>query len=152
MNKLITLISLTCLLLLFSCKKNYDLGPDQTTTEMLIGNWSESSSILIRYNGSWAKISEETKPFGTASFYNAGKFDGHIASSDLASGSYNVSSDAYGEYLNVTSGNNSLIYKIEDISARKLILTLETRNVTYYVNDIPYTAAKSIQTITLFKM
>ena len=151
MKKTLLLISIITFVTLFSCKKNYDVDPESTTAVKLIGNWEETSSVLVRYNGSWVKLSEEAQPLGTVSFNSSGLFSAQFSTNGPFEGNYNLSTDAYGEYINITCGNYSFVYKIEEITAYKLVLTLEKHNDTYYVDNVPYVAARSIKTVILSK-
>jgi hypothetical protein len=148
------LLLLFPLILLFpSCDKNPDIYPDPSTAELLIGSWHESTSTLTLYDASSEKISEEAQPLRTATFYGTGKFDYRYVNEQALEGNYKLSKDTKDEYITfTTSTNESLVFKIIQISDKELTVSCETHHVTYYVNEKPLIAATSIRKMTLSKM
>ena len=150
MTKKILSFILVTVLLATSCKKDQK-DENQLSTELrLRGSWQETSSKVVRYNGFWAKVQEESKPLGTTDF-DTNTFTAYYPGKAAMRGQFNISKDAYGEYLNLTIDKDSYVYKIDRITDKVLVLILEIRNDTYFVDGEKHTAAKTIQTIELAK-
>lgn len=152
-TKPLLLLLFSLIVLFSSCDKNPDIYPEPTTAELLIGSWQESTSTLTLYDANSKKISEDAQPLRTATFYDIGKFNYSYVNEQILQGNYKLSKDTKDEYITfITSTNESLVFKIIQISDKALSVTCETHNVTYYVNNKPLTAATSIRKMTLSKI
>ena len=142
---------LTLLFTLTSCEKNPENTPEPTTAEILIGSWQESSSTLFLYSNASTKISEEAQPLRKATFNTNGRFDYRYVNEAVLEGSYKLSTSGNKEYIEFKTPDNELTFTIENISAKTLTVSCETHNVTYYLNNKPLIAARSIRRMTLNK-
>lgn len=148
MIKRFLLLGLAFMLVSLSCKKIEERPWGQETKTLLPGEWHEVSSEIMWYNGFWSVVHQESRPLGTVSF-DAGSVTTYYPETGGTRSQYNLSADPYGEYMNVTNGNNSFVFKIEEITQNTLVLSLETRNEPYIADGIKYRAARCIKTVKL---